>query len=148
MNEPRSSWIRRIWPPLPVWQRLDLSVLLICIYTAIVSAFYQIIHYQPPTWSGVTAALTALVLSPLLTFRNREAYDRWWEARKLWGQLINDSRNLMLKLKSFPEITEAERQLILKTLIKTGNNKTRTADALHISLKTLHNKLKIYRDEA
>ena len=112
MNEPRSSWIRRIWPPLPVWQRLDLSVLFICIYTAIVSAFYQIIHYQPPTWSGVTAALTALVLSPLLTFRNREAYDRWWEARKLWGQLINDSRNLMLKLKSFPEITEAERQLV------------------------------------
>jgi DNA-binding NtrC family response regulator len=37
--------------------------------------------------------------------------------------------------------------LILKTLIKTGNNKTRTADVLKISLKTLHNKLKIYRDD-
>jgi DNA-binding NtrC family response regulator len=43
-------------------------------------------------------------------------------------------------------LDEAERQLILKTLIKTGNNKTRAAEMLNISLKTLHNKLKLYRD--
>ncbi len=94
MIERRPNWFRRVWPPLPVWRRLDLSVLLICVYTAGVAAFFQVIHYQPPQWGGITAALTALVLSPLLTFRNREAYDRWWEARRLWGQLINDSRNL------------------------------------------------------
>ncbi|MFN0083893.1 MAG: sigma-54-dependent transcriptional regulator [Blastocatellia bacterium] len=44
-------------------------------------------------------------------------------------------------------LDEAERQLILKTLIKTNNNKTRAADVLAISLKTLHNKLKAYREE-
>jgi DNA-binding NtrC family response regulator len=44
-------------------------------------------------------------------------------------------------------LDEAERQLILKTLIKTNNNKTRAADLLAISLKTLHNKLKAYREE-
>ncbi|MGH9846871.1 MAG: sigma-54-dependent transcriptional regulator [Blastocatellia bacterium] len=44
-------------------------------------------------------------------------------------------------------LDEAERQLILKTLIKTNNNKTRAADQLAISLKTLHNKLKAYREE-
>ena len=44
-------------------------------------------------------------------------------------------------------LDEAERQLILKTLIKTNNNKTRAADLLNISLKTLHNKLKAYREE-
>ena len=44
-------------------------------------------------------------------------------------------------------LEEAERQLILKTLIKTKNNKTRAAELLHVSLKTLHNKLKIYREE-
>jgi len=32
-------------------------------------------------------------------------------------------------------------------LIKTNNNKTRAADQLQISLKTLHNKLKAYREE-
>ena len=44
-------------------------------------------------------------------------------------------------------LDEAERQLILKTLIRTNNNKTRAADLLSISLKTLHNKLKTYREE-
>jgi len=43
-------------------------------------------------------------------------------------------------------LDEAERQLILKTLIKTNNNKTRASELLDISLKTLHNKLKLYRD--
>ena len=61
------------------------------------------------------------------------------------GRSLRDEDSITLPL-PIP-LDEAERQLILKTLIKTGNNKTRTADALHISLKTLHNKLKIYRDE-
>ena len=41
-------------------------------------------------------------------------------------------------------IDEAERRLILKTLESHGNNKTRAAETLGISLKTLHNKLKEY----
>jgi DNA-binding NtrC family response regulator len=41
-------------------------------------------------------------------------------------------------------LEEAEKALILKTLAANGNNKTRAADVLGISLKTLHNKLKAY----
>ncbi len=41
-------------------------------------------------------------------------------------------------------VEEAERLLILKTLEATNNNKTRAAEILGISLKTLHNKLKEY----
>jgi DNA-binding NtrC family response regulator len=41
-------------------------------------------------------------------------------------------------------LEEAEKALILKTLVANSNNKTRTADVLGISLKTLHNKLKAY----
>lgn len=44
-------------------------------------------------------------------------------------------------------LDEAERQLILRTLIKTNNNKTRAAELLKVSLKTLHNKLKTYRED-
>ena len=42
-------------------------------------------------------------------------------------------------------LEEIERQMILRTLDKTGNNKTRAAELLEISLKTLHNKLNAYR---
>jgi transcriptional regulator with PAS, ATPase and Fis domain len=41
-------------------------------------------------------------------------------------------------------VEEAEKQLILRTLASTNNNKTRAAEILGISLKTLHNKLKEY----
>ena len=39
-------------------------------------------------------ALVGVALSLYLGFRNNAAYDRWWEARQLWGQLIFDIRNL------------------------------------------------------
>lgn len=39
------------------------------------------------------------LFSLLLAFRINSAYDRWWEGRKLWGSLVNNSRNLAIKLK-------------------------------------------------
>ncbi len=43
-------------------------------------------------------------------------------------------------------IEEVERQMIIRTLQKTDNNKTHAAELLQISLKTLHNKLRLYRE--
>ena len=39
-------------------------------------------------------ALLGVALSLYMGFRNNAAYDRWWEARKLWGQLVFEIRNL------------------------------------------------------
>jgi len=49
----------------------------------------------------VLHSLLGFVISLLLVFRTNTAYDRWWEARKLWGALVNNSRNLSIKLKAF-----------------------------------------------
>jgi len=43
-------------------------------------------------------SLVGFVLSLLLVFRTNTAYDRWWEGRKKWGELVNNSRNLALKI--------------------------------------------------
>jgi len=43
-------------------------------------------------------------------------------------------------------LEEVERQMLMRTLQKTKNNKTRAAELLGISLKTLHNKLNLYRE--
>jgi putative membrane protein len=45
--------------------------------------------------------MNTLLLGFLLSFRNRAAYERWWEARGLWGKLTNDSRNLAVKCAAF-----------------------------------------------
>ena len=47
---------------------------------------------------GLFNTLLGFVLSLLLVFRTNTAYDRWWEGRKLWGKLVNDSRNFALKI--------------------------------------------------
>jgi putative membrane protein len=43
-------------------------------------------------------SMLGFVISLLLVFRTNTAYDRWWEGRKLWGSLVNNSRNLSMKL--------------------------------------------------
>jgi ion channel-forming bestrophin family protein len=56
----------------------------------------------------------SLVLGCLLVFRTNAAYARWWEARTLWGSLINCSRNLSLKLFQFARPTSADRELLCR----------------------------------
>lgn len=54
------------------------------------------------------AAFSSVILGLLLVFRTNTSYDRWWEGRKLWGQLVNDSRNLCLKIRCLKEISPAD----------------------------------------
>lgn len=50
---------------------------------------------------SVIHTILGFVISMLLVFRTNTAYDRWWEGRKLWGNLVNSSRNLAIKLSVF-----------------------------------------------
>jgi putative membrane protein len=51
-------------------------------------------------------SLIGFVLSLLLVFRTNTAYDRWWEGRKKWGELVNNTRNLGIKLSSMVDNRE------------------------------------------
>ncbi|MEX2566171.1 MAG: bestrophin family ion channel, partial [Cyclobacteriaceae bacterium] len=44
-------------------------------------------------------SLLGFAISMLLVFRTNTAYDRWWKGRKLWGSLVNNSRNLAIKIR-------------------------------------------------
>ncbi|MCW4470719.1 hypothetical protein OGH69_17235 [Flavobacterium sp. MFBS3-15] len=46
----------------------------------------------------VMHTMLGFVISLLLVFRTNTAYDRWWEGRKQWGALVNNSRNLAIKM--------------------------------------------------
>lgn len=79
----RGSAIADIWPLLAG--------------AAAVSGLLTWVHetYQH-VWVDMTPlpfTLVGLALSIFLGFRNNACYDRWWEARKLWGRLINTSRS-------------------------------------------------------
>lgn len=51
-------------------------------------------------------AILGTSISLLLAFRLNQSYDRWWEARKVWGAIVNDSRSLVLQLKTFVSAEE------------------------------------------
>ncbi|MCA8997485.1 MAG: hypothetical protein KDA80_10870 [Planctomycetaceae bacterium] len=75
---------------------------------------YQAIADLP---AEIHAALT-LVLGWLLVFRTNTAYARWWEARTLWGALVNACRNLAVKINILvhaeDEFRERSRELIVQ----------------------------------
>ncbi len=63
-----------------------------------------------------TFSILGLALSVFLGFRNNACYDRWWEARKHWGDLIVHSRNLARELAAlFPNV--AQREVLVSLLI-------------------------------
>ena len=53
-------------------------------------------HFQGVEAKDITAT-TSIGVGLIFAFRINSAYDRWWEARKLWGQLVNEMRNLAIK---------------------------------------------------
>lgn len=66
-------------------------------------AWLKITYYPEATMvdklMGVYS-LIGFVLSLLLVFRTNTAYDRWWEGRKKWGELVNNTRNFAIKIAS------------------------------------------------
>ncbi|MES2781013.1 MAG: bestrophin family protein [Bacteroidota bacterium] len=80
------------------FRRLLPAMLLVGLYATAV-AIIEIEIWQLRYKSTTSLhALLGMVISLLLVFRTNTAYERWWEGRKLWGNLVNSSRNLAMKL--------------------------------------------------
>lgn len=78
-------------------------------------------------------SLLGLVLGLLLVFRTNTAYDRWWEGRKLWGQLVNDSRNLAIKIQTCVRAEPREKvQLVWQLAAFAVALKEHLRDGLHL----------------
>lgn len=93
------------------------AICALAIYSAIlcyIEVELKLIHLRSTT---VLHSLLGFVLSLLLVFRTNTAYDRWWEGRKLWGDLINNSRNLMFKINAFLPDNEKETKQSFRILI-------------------------------
>lgn len=83
-------------------RKLSSLICIIAAYAAIIAYLelrYFDIHENSHLKNlSLLHGLLGFALSLLLVFRTNTAYDRWWEGRKLWGALVNNSRNLAIKL--------------------------------------------------
>ncbi len=69
-------------------------ILGVALFSVAVTALSRYHLMEVSSLSVMPITLLGIVLSILLGFRNNAAYDRWWEARKLWGQMVYEVRSL------------------------------------------------------
>jgi putative membrane protein len=74
------------------------ALLIAAAYSTLLTYLSIEVHYLEFKSTTVIHSLLGFVISMLLVFRTNTAYDRWWEGRKLWGELVNSSRNFALKI--------------------------------------------------
>ena len=83
------------------------------LYTTLI---YRLFDYRGITSLDIPMSISTVLgfaVSLLLGFRTGEAYDRWWEARKIWGAIVNDSRTLTRQLIGY---VDEKNQLIIKEI--------------------------------
>ena len=80
-------------------------VLLVGIVTNILTISFS--HLLPEMPLSIPALL-GTAISILLSFKMNQSYDRWWEARKVWGAIVNDSRTFILQLQTFLPAVQKE----------------------------------------
>lgn len=81
--------------------------------------YYELTHGLTFKSSTMFHQILGFVLSMLLVFRINSAYDRWWEGRKHWGALVNNSRNLLMKVDGILPTEYHNEKIYLKNLIVT-----------------------------
>lgn len=127
------------------FRKLTPMLLAICIYSGII-AYLEIEVWNLSQNSHVKNipqmhSLLGFAISMLLVFRTNTAYDRWWEARKLWGALTNNSRNLALKLATILPASEKSQRSFFKKIIPAY------AEALHLHLHKEKTRLALAQDD-
>ena len=97
--EPKQWWkILFDFPRSPVFRTLILDVIGAGIWAALVVWIETDVFRVAVPLGPAFLSILGIILGLLLVFRTNTAYDRWWEGRKIWGQLVNVSRGLAHQL--------------------------------------------------
>jgi len=93
--------LREKIPPSYILKKIKLEVIYVLIIGLLVNYLtYKFKHLIPVMPIGIPAFI-GTAISVILSFKINQSYDRWWEARKIWGTIVNESRSFVLQLQSF-----------------------------------------------
>ncbi len=83
-------------------------LLLLVLWDVLIVLAYKALHWE---WVGskyLPLALYGSAIGIIVGFRNNSAYARWWEARGLWGQIVNNSRSLARQVVTTMHLPEVD----------------------------------------
>ena len=100
---------------------VGLPLMLLVLYDLAVVVAYKVLHWNWVALPHIPLALFGSAIGIIVAFRNQSSYARWWDARTLWGAIINNSRSwarqvttVMMPLSEAEagELKEAQRRLV------------------------------------
>lgn len=81
--------------------KISREIILITVYVSAVVIVHENFRAMRISIPLGVPTILGTVISLLLAFKSNQAYDRWWEARTLWGAIVNDSRSFSRQVRSF-----------------------------------------------
>lgn len=84
-----------------VFGKIKYEILLVAVYTLLIVILHDRFNLRDISIPLSVPMIMGTVISLLLAFRSNQAYDRWWEARTIWGAIVNDSRSFSRQVLSF-----------------------------------------------
>ncbi|MES2380929.1 MAG: bestrophin family ion channel [Bacteroidota bacterium] len=85
-------------------------VLIVSLFVLFITERYKVLLPEMPL---TIPAFLGTAISILLSFKLSQSYDRWWEARKIWGAIVNDSRSFVIQLQT---LTAKGNETIIKKI--------------------------------
>jgi len=84
-----------------LFNKVKLELIYVLIIAVVVYYITHIFQNSIPEMPLTIPAFIGTSISILISFKLNQSYDRWWEARKIWGSIVNDSRSLILQFKQY-----------------------------------------------
>jgi len=104
-----------------VFGKIKYEMALVVLYTLVIVLVHDRFNLKATINIPLTVPMImGTVISLLLAFRSNQAYDRWWEARTVWGAIVNDSRSFtrevltFINSAEFPEEAERLRERMIR----------------------------------
>jgi ion channel-forming bestrophin family protein len=84
-----------------ILNKIKLEIMYVLLIAIVVYYFTEKFKTIIPEMPLSIPAFLGTAISVILSFKLNQSYDRWWEARKIWGAIVNESRSFVLQLQSF-----------------------------------------------
>ncbi len=81
-----------------IFNKIKFDLVYVLIVSLLVLFITELYRDLLPDMPLTIPAFIGTGISILLSFKLSQSYDRWWEARKVWGAIVNDSRTLVVQL--------------------------------------------------
>ncbi|QEC78314.1 bestrophin family protein [Mucilaginibacter ginsenosidivorax] len=101
-----------------VFGKIKKEVLMVAVYAITIYCVHQYYNFKDVSIPLTVPTILGTIISLLLAFRSNQAYDRWWEARILWGGIVNDCRTFARQVLTFVDSShDGEQKWALKERI-------------------------------